>query len=122
VRAKARQANLELAVVAARQGLARAYLGHRDWRRARHEALQAHDMSYRLRCPYEIFRAAASLGEALTGLGQAERAGQHIREARDMVRRLAGTLPQHYAQIFLDRPYVQVVCDRAAEYSVDEDV
>ena len=110
--ARARQARLNSIVVSARLGLSRAYLGRREWKRAQREATQALDDSHRLRSPYDIFRAAATLGEALMELDQFERAHQHFQEAYASIQQLVDTLPQPYAQLFLDRPYVRIVRDR----------
>jgi class 3 adenylate cyclase/tetratricopeptide (TPR) repeat protein len=114
-RARARRASMELSVVSARLELARAYTARGDWRRAQYEASQALDASNRLRCPYETFRASAILGELLDALGQPSRAGQYRQEARAIAERLAGTLPQPLARVFLDRPEVCAVRDNGGE-------
>jgi class 3 adenylate cyclase/tetratricopeptide (TPR) repeat protein len=113
-RARARRANLDALVVAARLGLASAYLGRAAWDHAKREALQALDASYRLHCPYDTFRSAAMLGEALRALGQPGRAQTYFAEAHTMILRLANTLPEHYARLFLERGYVRTVLEYVA--------
>jgi len=112
-RARAREANLADLVVAARLGLARVYLARAEWRSAQREASQALDASYRLRCPYDTFRAAAMMGEALKGLDQLERAHRYFVESHTMIQRLADTLPTGYRELFLGRRYVRIVIEYA---------
>ena len=119
-RARARQAQMTPLVLAARLGLARVHLGRGQWRLARREAAQALEVSYRLRCPYDIFRAAATLGEALVELGQADRADRYFGEAFRMTVQLSETLPEPYAQVFLDRRYVRIVRQYAGQASRHE--
>jgi tetratricopeptide (TPR) repeat protein len=119
-RARARRARLELTVVTARLELARAYAARGDWRRAQHEASQALDASTRLRCPYETFRASTILGEVFTALGQSSRGEQYLEEAGTIAGRLAGTLPQPLARVFLDRPDVRAACNPRDEQWTSE--
>ena len=107
-RAMARKASLEMLTADARIGLARAYLGRKEWRAAQRTALLARTSS-RARYPYNAFRAEAMLGEAMTGLGHAERARQHFHRAGAILDLLADTLTEHYKHIFWSRPYVSRV-------------
>jgi hypothetical protein len=110
----ARKAGLEKLTIDARIGLARAHLGHHEWRAAQRTALLARASS-RLRYPYNAFRAEAMLGEAMTGLGHPERAQQHFGQAKATIDLLADTLPEQYKSIFLGRPYVS----RVRQYARD---
>jgi len=110
VRARARQADLDLIVVQARIGLAEVYLGQGAQRTAQQEALRALDTSHRLTVPYESLRAAATVGEALRALGHEDQAKRYCQEATEVARQLAGTLPADRAPAFLQSPFVRSVC------------
>jgi tetratricopeptide (TPR) repeat protein len=112
-RARARRANLESGVVAARLGMTRAYIARQQWRRAQYEAMQAYDASTRLRCPYEVSQAAALLGEALLSLGQPSRSLRFLTEAATVIERLASTLPPSMAAIFFEQPLAHSIQNRA---------
>jgi len=116
-RARARQAQMAPLILAARLGLARVHLGRGQWRLAQRESAQALELSYRLRCPYDTFRAAATLGEALVELKQGDRAGKYFDEAFRMTLQLSDALPEPYARVFLDRRYVRIVRDYAGQAS-----
>ena len=109
VRAKARQGGMEPVIVEARLGLARAYLGRHDWAHAQREAAQALDASYRLHSPYQSLCATAILGEAMAKLGQHPRAEHYSQMARSIIQRLAASLPESDADVFLNSPSVSTV-------------
>ncbi len=113
-RAWARRAGLQQLIVEARLGLARAYLGRQTWKAAQYEAMLARDKSHQLRCPYNLFRAEAMLGEALIGLEMPQQAEEHFQQARSMLQRLIDTLPQPYQDAFAKRPYVQKILNAEA--------
>jgi tetratricopeptide (TPR) repeat protein len=112
-RARARQASLGWLVTVSRLGLARAHSARGEWRRAQREATRALDGGYRLRCPYDTFRSLAVLGEVLQGLEQPERARRRFEEAYAASQHLAASVPERYARLFLDRPEVREVRERA---------
>lgn len=108
-RARARRAGLELAVVTARLVLARIHLARGEFRRAQYEAMQALDASARLRCPYEVFWASATLGEALSSLAQPLRAEQYVADARSAVAQIVSSLPDDLQECFVSQPHVRAV-------------
>jgi class 3 adenylate cyclase/tetratricopeptide (TPR) repeat protein len=110
-RARAASAGLGASAIAARLGLAGAYLGGQEWRAARRQAKQALDMAYQLGFPGDVLDAASMLGETLAGLGQAERAQQRFREAYEVAVQLADTLPPFYARAFWDKPSMRALRD-----------
>jgi class 3 adenylate cyclase/predicted ATPase len=110
-RARAAWAGLGASAIAARLGLAGAYLAGQEWRPALGQAKQALDMAYRLGFPGDVLDAASILAEALMGLGQAERAGQRFGEAYDVAVQLADTLPRPYARTFWDKPSLRALRD-----------
>jgi tetratricopeptide (TPR) repeat protein len=113
-RAKARQENLSTGLFDARFWLARVYLGCHEFKRARRQAAQALNLCRRIGFRYGLVRAALVLGEACAGLGQVDLARQRFEQAHDVAQQLAGSLPGHYARIFLGQP-----CVRAVEEAVE---